>query len=91
VVTRRKKLLGVVASQDAVEVKLLSWVRGVVQSNDQLLDALKRLHRSYLVLSAGKSVPDAEEILWQVGIAVSDAERSRNALALKSSGGPERA
>jgi hypothetical protein len=62
-----KKLLGFSASHDSVEAKLLSWIRGIVQSNDQLVDALEHLQRSYKVLQTGKSVPDAAEILWQVG------------------------
>jgi hypothetical protein len=77
-------LLGFPGSQDSVEAKLLSWIRGVVQSNDQLVDALERLRCSYKVLQKGKSVPEIAEILWQVEVALSDAERSRNALALKS-------
>jgi hypothetical protein len=79
-----KKLLGFPGSDDSVERKLFSWIRGVVQSNDQLVDALERMRRSYNLLSAGGSVPDVAEILWQVEIALRDAERSRNALALKS-------
>lgn len=86
-----KKLLGFPASHDSAEVKLLSWVRGIVQSNDQLVGALERLRRSYKVLQTGESVPDAAEILWQVEVALSDAQRSRNALALKSSQGPGKA
>jgi hypothetical protein len=79
-----KKLLGFPGSQDSVETKLLRWVRGVVLSNDQLADALERLRSSYKVLQTGKSVPDAAEALWQVEVALRDAERSRSALALKS-------
>lgn len=78
------KVLGFPGSQDAVETKLLRWVRGVVQSNDQLVDVLERLRRSYRTLQTGKPVPDAAEILWQVEIALREAERSRNALALES-------
>jgi hypothetical protein len=79
-----KKLLGFPGSQDSVETKLLRWVRGVVLSNDQLVDALEHLRSSYKVLQTGKLVPDAAETLWQVEVALRDAERSRNALALKS-------
>lgn len=86
-----KNLLGFPASRDSVETKLLNWIRGILQSNDQLVDALKHLRRSYNVLEAGKSVPESAEILWQVEVALRDAERSRNALALKSSQGPGRA
>jgi hypothetical protein len=78
-----KKLIGFPASQDSVDTVLLRWVRGIVLSNDQLV-ALEHLRSSYKVLQAGKSVPDAAEILWQVEVALRDAERSRSALALKS-------
>jgi hypothetical protein len=78
-----KKLRGFLGSQDSVETKLLRWVRGIVLSNDQLVDALERLRSSYKVLHTGKSVPDAPETLWQVEVALRDAERSRSALALK--------
>jgi hypothetical protein len=86
-----KKLLGFPASRESVETKLLDWIRGVLQSNDQLVNALEHLRRSYKVLQTGKSVPDAAKVLWQVEVALSDAERSRNALALKSSQGPGKA
>jgi hypothetical protein len=79
-----KEVLGFPGSQDSVEGNLLCWVRGVVQSNDQLVTALERLRSSYKVLQTGESVPDAAETLWQVEVALRDAERSRNALALKS-------
>jgi hypothetical protein len=83
-----KKVLEFPTSRESVETKLLSWIRGVVQSNDQLVEALERLRRSYKVLQTGRSVPDAAEILWQVEVALSDAQRSRNALSLESSQGP---
>jgi hypothetical protein len=83
-----KKLLGFPESLDSVETKLLRWVRGVVLSNDQLVDALERLRSSYKVLQTGKFVPDATETLWQVKGALRDAERSRSVLALKPSQGP---
>jgi hypothetical protein len=34
-----KKLLGFPASHDCVETKLLGWIRGVLRSNDQLVEA----------------------------------------------------
>jgi hypothetical protein len=79
-----KKLVGFPGSRDSVETKLLSWVKGVVLSNDQLVDALEHLRSSYKVLQTGKSVPDAADTLRQVEVALRDAERSRSALALKS-------
>ena len=79
-----KKLLGFPGSQDSVETTLLRWVGGVVLSNDLLVDALEHLRSSYKVLQTGKPVSDAAEILWQVEVALREAERSRSALALKS-------
>jgi hypothetical protein len=86
-----KKLLGFPASQDTLDTTLINWVRGLVQSNDQLADALECLRRSYRVVLAGNSVPDAAKVLWQVDIALNAAERSRNALAFKLPQGPESA
>ncbi len=86
-----KKLLGFPGSRYSVETKLLSWVRGIVQSNDELVRGLECLRDSYKALLAGQSVTDAAEILWQVEVALSDAKRSRNAPELKSSEGPGRA
>jgi hypothetical protein len=83
-----KKLLGFSGSQDSVETELLRWVRGVVLSNDQLVDALGHLRSSYKVLQTGKFVPDAAKILWQVEVALRDAKRSRSAFAFKPSQGP---
>src|ERR1700747_407719 len=71
-----KKLIGFPGTEESVETKLLRWIRGVVQSNDQLVDALERIQRSYRVLQAGQPVPDAAETLWQVEVALRDAERS---------------
>jgi hypothetical protein len=77
----KKKLLTLPIPQDDVETQLLIWIRGVVQSNHALVGALKRLRNSHKALLAGKSVTDAEEILWQVEVALQDTERSKNLLA----------
>ena len=77
----KKKLLTLPVPQDDVETQLLTWIRGVVQSNHDLIGAMKRLRHSYKALLAGKSVTDAEEILWQVEVALMDTERSKNVLA----------
>jgi hypothetical protein len=79
-----KKVLGFPGPQDSVETKLLHWVRGIILSNDQLVDALERLRSSYILLHSGKIVTDITETLWQVEVALRDAERSRSALASKS-------
>ena len=77
----KKKLLTLPVPQDDVETQLLIWIRGVVQSNHELVGAMKRLRNSYKALLAGKSVTDAEEILWQVEVALMDTERSKDMLA----------
>jgi hypothetical protein len=46
-----------------VEMKLVNWVRGVAESNDELVHALNRLRVSYKVLLSGEPVTDAQEIL----------------------------
>jgi hypothetical protein len=84
------KLLTLPIPQEDVETKLLLWIRGVVQSNQELVGALKRLRHSYKALLAGKSVTDAEEILWRVEVALLDTERSMNVLASASPRGPNR-
>ncbi len=82
------KVLEFPVPQDDVGPQLLSWVRGVVRSNDEFVPALERLRRSYNVLLAGKPVTDAEEILWQVEGALKDAERSKNMFAPDSASNP---
>jgi hypothetical protein len=78
----KKKLLTLpVPQDDDVETQLLIWIRGVVQSNHELVGVMKRLRHSYKTLLAGKSVIDAEEILWRVEVALMDTERSKNVLA----------
>jgi hypothetical protein len=67
--------------RDGIGPQLVSWVRGVVKSNDELVLALTRLRRSYKVLLAGKPDTDAEQVLWQVEGALQEAERSKNLLA----------
>jgi hypothetical protein len=49
-----------------VEIKLVNWVRGVAESNDELVHALNRLRVSYKALLSGESVTDAPEILREV-------------------------
>jgi hypothetical protein len=39
----KKKLLTLPVPQDDVETQLLNWVRGVVQSNHELVGVMKRL------------------------------------------------
>jgi hypothetical protein len=84
-----KKPLRFPVPHDDVTTRLLSWVRGIVQSNHELVDALERLRFSYKALLAGKSVRDAEQVLWQAEVALKDAERSKNALAPDSRRGSD--
>ncbi len=77
----KKKVLEFTMPQDGIGPQLVSWVRAVVKSNNELVPALERLRRSYKVLLAGKSVTDAEEVLWQVEGALQDAEKSTNFFA----------
>jgi hypothetical protein len=86
-----KKPLRFPGPHDDVTTRLLNWVRGIVQSNHELVDALERLRFSYTDHMAGKSVRDAETILWQVEVALKNAENSKNALAPASLRGPDRA
>jgi hypothetical protein len=83
-----KKLLTLPIPQEDVETQLLLWIRGVVQSNHELVGALKRLRHSYKALLGGKSVTDAKEILWHVEVALLSREKSKNALASGSPRGP---
>jgi hypothetical protein len=76
----KKKPLLFPVPQDDVEERILTWIRGIVQSNHQLVGVLERLRHSYKALLAGKPVTDSEKILWQVEVAVKDAEKSKKAL-----------
>jgi hypothetical protein len=77
----KKKLLTLPVPQDDVEMQLLIWIRGVVQSNQELVGAMKRLRHLYKAVLAGKSAVDSEEILWQVEVALMGTEGSKNVLA----------
>lgn len=83
------KVLEFTMPQDGIGPQLVSWVRGVVVSNDELVLALKRLRRSYNMLLAGKSVTDAEEVMWQVEGALQQAERSKNLFAQHTAHEPQ--
>jgi hypothetical protein len=86
-----KKPLLFPVPQDDVEERLLTWIRGIVQSNHELVGVLERLRHSYKALLAGNPVTDAVAILWQIEVALKDAERSKNALALGLLRGPDSA
>jgi hypothetical protein len=86
-----KKPLRFPVPHDDVTTRLLNWIRGVIQSNHELVDALERLRFSYKEHLAGRSLRDAETILWQVEFALKNAERSKNALARASLQRPDKA
>jgi hypothetical protein len=60
------------------EMKLVNWVRGVAESNDELVHALNRLRVSYKVLLSGESVTDAPEILREVEDAQTGAVKAKD-------------
>jgi hypothetical protein len=61
-------------TQQSNEMKLAFWIQDVVLSNSALEPALKRLRRSYRLLRAGEPITDAEEVLRQVDLALTDAK-----------------
>jgi cytoskeletal protein CcmA (bactofilin family) len=75
--TAKQEPLRFPVPHDNVTTRLLRWIRGIVQSNHEVVDAVL-----FKALLAGTSVKDAEPILWQVEVALKDAERPNNALAL---------
>lgn len=78
------KVLEFTVPQSGIGPQLVSWVRGLVKSNNELVPALERLRRSYNMLLAGKAVTDAEEVLWQVEGALKSAEAARTFFASHS-------
>ncbi len=63
--------------QQAVEEKIETWIRGVLQSNDDLVNALVRLRDLYGAISVGEPVRDEDEILAQVQAALKGAARAK--------------
>jgi hypothetical protein len=63
--------------KEAIEVKSEVWNRKVFESNKELSIALKRIRDSYCMLLAGKSVKNADEILAQVRVSLTKAEREK--------------
>ena len=84
-----ERLLEFATPQVGIGAQLVTWVRGIVRSNNELVPALERLRSSYRVLLAGKSVTDAEVVLWQVEGALKNAERAKNVPWMHSFPGPE--
>jgi hypothetical protein len=82
------KLLEFTVPQDGIGLQLVTWVRGIVKSNHELVSALSRLQRSYKALLAGMPVTDAGELLCQVEGALQEADRCKNAVASYSAREP---
>jgi hypothetical protein len=63
--------------QQPVEEKIETWIRGVLRSNDDLVNALVRLRDLYGAISVGEPVRDEDEILAQVQAALEGAARAK--------------
>jgi hypothetical protein len=75
----RVKVLEYAVPQEIIERQLEGWMRGVLESKDELAAALERLRDSYCALLAGKKpVKDDDEILAQVEAALTQAEKAKN-------------
>jgi hypothetical protein len=72
------KVLPFAVSRLAAEEHLEQWIRGIVQSNSELENALERLRNSYKAMLAGKPLTDADEILMAVETALGSVEKTRN-------------
>ena len=83
-----KKPLRFPVPHDDVTTQLLSWVRTIVQINQELAEAF--LWFSYKALLAGTSARDGEPVLWQLELALKNGERPKNALAPTALRGPDR-
>jgi hypothetical protein len=59
-------------------MELVNWIRGVAESNIELMHALDRLRVSYTVLLGGDSVSDAPEVLRQVEDALRGAIKAKD-------------
>jgi hypothetical protein len=71
------KVLPFVVPQ-ADEAQLLGWIRGVVESNDELVTVLKRLRISYRTMLAGQQVSDADAVLWRAEVALRNAAKAKH-------------
>jgi hypothetical protein len=64
--------------QEMIEHQMENWVRGVLESNDELAKVLKRLRDSYCALLAGKPVKADDHILAQIEAVLLGAARAKN-------------
>jgi hypothetical protein len=72
------KVLQFAVPRLAAEEHLEQWIRGIVQSNSDMENALERLRNSYKAMLAGKPLTDADEILMAVETALGSVEKTRN-------------
>ncbi len=63
--------------KQGVEDQIETWIRGVLRSNDDLVNALVRLRDSYRTTLVGESVNDEDEILAQVQAALEGAAKAK--------------
>jgi hypothetical protein len=63
---------------NSIEIQLVNWIAGLVQSNNELAKVLVRLRDSYRIAVAGGLTADANDIMATVEIALRDAENTRN-------------
>ena len=63
---------------DSIEVQLVNWIAGLVQSNIDLANVLVRLRDSYRIALAGGLAVDANDIMAMVELALREAENTRN-------------
>jgi len=63
---------------DSIEVQLVNWIAGLVQSNIDLANVLVRLRDSYRIALAGGLAADANDIMAMVELALREAENTRN-------------
>jgi hypothetical protein len=63
---------------NGIEVQLVNWIAGLVQSNIDLADVLVRLRDSYIIALAEGPAADTNDIMAMVEIILRDAENTRN-------------
>lgn len=64
---------------EIIQEQTEGWIRGLVQSNDDLATALERLWESYNQLLAGKPVQNVDELWAQGKAALTKAAKAKNA------------
>jgi len=62
---------------NGIEVQLVNWIAGLVQSNIDLANVLVRLRDSYRIALSGGLAADVNDIMAMVEIALRDAENTR--------------